>query len=273
MVGSMSKHQYLLVLSILGWACGSSSGRVVDGNGGTAALTSMDGGTTALTSTGGVPNAAGTSANCPQGWLGCPCTPNKGCSADLICLSSADGSNTMCVRSESGGSSSVAGSAGAGGGSSLVGGESGLGGVGGLSAVSSSLGGAGSGGLQTSAGGLSTSPNTGSGNLGGSTSGGVASTSTECPVVSVPLQIPTDITLRSCTISLPALPPGSWWFVLAAADVSGQAVVFPVSQSDGWVYADHTATLVGPTCDKFKQGFYSDLRFVYTCQGGEIIVH
>lgn len=259
MVGSMPKHQYLLVLAILAWACGSGSGRAVDSNGGT----------TALTSTGGALNTAGTSANCPQGWLGCPCTPDKGCSSDLICLSSADGSNTMCVRGESGGSSSVGGSGGSGVGGSFKGGESGIGGV---SAAGTSLGGSnGTGGMQTGAGGLSSTPNTGSNNLGGSASGGVASSSTECPVVSVPLQTPTDITLRSCTISLPALPPGSWWFVLAAT-AAGGPVVIPVSQSDGWVYGDQIATLVGPTCDEFKQGLYSNLRFVYTCQGGEINV-
>ncbi len=114
----------------------------------------------------------------------------------------------------------------------------------------------------------------GSGSVGGTASGGAASTTTDCPVVYVPLQTSSEPPL-SCTIALPTLPPGNWWYVIAATDTGGQPVVIPPSHTEGCEFSDQTRqslTLVGSDCDGFKNGTYSNLRFAYTCEGGEIVV-
>ena len=80
--------------------------------------------------------------------------------------------------------------------------------------------------------------------------------------------------VASCTISLENTPQGDWTIAIWVTDSSGKTIQLPSSASDGWAYNDtsrSTITLLGPTCDKLKNGTYSNLQFVYTCQNQTIM--
>jgi hypothetical protein len=80
--------------------------------------------------------------------------------------------------------------------------------------------------------------------------------------------------IASCTISLQNVPSGQWTMAIWATNSSGKVVQIPSSTSDGWEYTNtnkSSITLVGPTCDGLKNGSYSNLQFVYTCQNQQII--
>lgn len=80
--------------------------------------------------------------------------------------------------------------------------------------------------------------------------------------------------VASCTISLKNVPSGNWTIAIWAKDSSGNTVQIPNSTTDGWGYTNNTKssiTLVGSACDNLKDDKYSDLQFVYTCQGQDII--
>jgi len=80
--------------------------------------------------------------------------------------------------------------------------------------------------------------------------------------------------VSSCTISLENVPSGQWTMAIWATDSSGQVVQLPSSNSDGWAYTNTNKSsimLVGPTCDSLKNGGYSNIQFVYTCQDQVII--
>jgi hypothetical protein len=80
----------------------------------------------------------------------------------------------------------------------------------------------------------------------------------------------------SCTISLQNVPSGEWTMAISATDESGQTVLIPSSSTEGWVYPDpaskQSITLVGAACDRLKMGTYSNLQFVYTCPGRDIVL-
>ena len=79
--------------------------------------------------------------------------------------------------------------------------------------------------------------------------------------------------VASCTISLANTPSGQWTIEIWAT-TNGTTVQIPSSTTNGWTYTDSTKTsitLVGPTCDNLKNGTYSNLQFVYTCEGGVIV--
>jgi hypothetical protein len=80
----------------------------------------------------------------------------------------------------------------------------------------------------------------------------------------------------SCTISLENTPKGEWKIAISAKDTSGQAVLIPADETDGWIYDDPNAktsiTLVGSACEKLKNGDYSNVQFVYTCPGRDIVL-
>lgn len=81
--------------------------------------------------------------------------------------------------------------------------------------------------------------------------------------------------VTSCTISLQNVPSGQWSMAIWATDSpSGKTVQIPSSATDGWEYTDTSRSsiiLVGNTCDSLKNGTYSNLQFVYTCQGQQIL--
>jgi hypothetical protein len=80
----------------------------------------------------------------------------------------------------------------------------------------------------------------------------------------------------SCTISLDNTPKGEWKIAISATDTSGQAVLIPDNDADGWNYTDATSkssiTLVGSACENLKSGKYSNVQFVYTCPGHDIVL-
>lgn len=80
----------------------------------------------------------------------------------------------------------------------------------------------------------------------------------------------------SCTISLENVPTGEWTMAISATDASEQDVLVPESDTDGWIYTDASShesiTLVGTACDRLKDGSYSNLQFVYTCPGRDIVL-
>lgn len=91
--------------------------------------------------------------------------------------------------------------------------------------------------------------------------------------------------VSSCTISLQNVPSGQWTMAIWATDPSGNVVQIQNSTSDGWEYTvasgsasnagtdanKSSITLVGTTCDSLKNGSYTNLQFVYTCQDQQII--
>jgi hypothetical protein len=79
--------------------------------------------------------------------------------------------------------------------------------------------------------------------------------------------------VASCTISLQNVPSGTWTIAIWATDSSSKTIQIPNSTTDGWAYTDTSKAsivLVGPTCDNLKNGTYSNLQFVYTCQNQTI---
>jgi hypothetical protein len=75
--------------------------------------------------------------------------------------------------------------------------------------------------------------------------------------------------VSSCTISLQNVPSGQWTIAIWATDSSGKTIQIQNSASDGWAYTDtnkSSIALVGPICDNLKNGTYSNIQFVYTCQ-------
>lgn len=80
----------------------------------------------------------------------------------------------------------------------------------------------------------------------------------------------------SCAISLQNVPTGEYEMAISAEDESGQAVLVPESDSDGWIYSDSTSkesiTFVGGACEKLKKGIFSNVQFVYTCPGRDIVL-
>ena len=78
--------------------------------------------------------------------------------------------------------------------------------------------------------------------------------------------------VASCTISLANTPSGQWTIAIFAKE-NGTAVQIQSSTTNGWTYTDSTKssiTLVGTACDDLKNGTYTNLQFVYTCEGGVI---
>ena len=79
--------------------------------------------------------------------------------------------------------------------------------------------------------------------------------------------------VASCTISLSNTPSGTWTIAIWATE-NGTTVQIPSSTTNGWTYTDSTKssiTLVGTACDSLKNGTYSNVQFVYTCEGGVIV--
>lgn len=80
--------------------------------------------------------------------------------------------------------------------------------------------------------------------------------------------------VASCTISLQNVPSGDWTIAIWATDSSGKEIQIQNNSADGWEYTNNSRssiTLVGSSCDSLKNGTYSNLQFVYTCQGQQIL--
>ena len=76
--------------------------------------------------------------------------------------------------------------------------------------------------------------------------------------------------VASCVVPLNNIPSGQWSIAIFVTDSTGKVIEVANNQTDGWFYTDtakSSVTLVGTTCDNVKNGVYSNLQFVYTCQG------
>jgi len=80
----------------------------------------------------------------------------------------------------------------------------------------------------------------------------------------------------SCTVSLANAPTGLTNVAVSAADQSmgGKNIAIPQDGTNGWSFdANHQNILLnGDSCTKLKNGTYTDLNFVYACDGTVICI-
>ena len=81
--------------------------------------------------------------------------------------------------------------------------------------------------------------------------------------------------VASCTIPLTNVPPGQTNVAVSVQDASGTATKVPQDNTDGWSYANGGTTTIqlnGSYCDGIKMGTYSNVEFVYACDGAPICI-
>ena len=81
--------------------------------------------------------------------------------------------------------------------------------------------------------------------------------------------------VASCTIPLTNVPAGQTNVAVSVDDSSGKATKVPQSSTDGWSYANGGTTTIqlnGSYCDGIKAGTYSNVNFVYACDGMPICI-
>ena len=81
--------------------------------------------------------------------------------------------------------------------------------------------------------------------------------------------------VASCTIPLTGVPAGQTNVAVSVDDASGQATKVPNDPTNGWTYTDSTDTKIqlnGTYCDGVKNGTYSNVQFLYSCNGQPICV-
>jgi len=81
--------------------------------------------------------------------------------------------------------------------------------------------------------------------------------------------------VASCTIPLTNVPPGQTNVAVSVQDASGTATKVPQDNTDGWSYANGSTTTIqlnGSYCDGIKMGTYSNVEFVYACDGAPICI-
>jgi hypothetical protein len=80
----------------------------------------------------------------------------------------------------------------------------------------------------------------------------------------------------SCTVSLAGAPAGVTNVKVSAADQSmgGKNIAIAQDPANGWSFdANHQNILLnGDSCNKLKNGTYTDLNFVYACEGTVICI-
>ena len=81
--------------------------------------------------------------------------------------------------------------------------------------------------------------------------------------------------IASCTIPLTNVPPGQTNVAVSVDDTSGKATKVPQDNSNGWSYVTGSTTTIqlnGSYCDGIKAGTYSNVEFVYACDGMPICI-
>jgi hypothetical protein len=81
--------------------------------------------------------------------------------------------------------------------------------------------------------------------------------------------------VASCTIPLTNVPPGQTNVAVSVDDASGKATKVPQDDTNGWSYANGGTTTIqlnGSYCDGVKAGTYSNVEFVYACDGAQICI-
>ena len=81
--------------------------------------------------------------------------------------------------------------------------------------------------------------------------------------------------VASCTIPLTGVPANLTNVAVSVDDASGNPTKVPESTTDGWEYTDTTKTtiqLYGSYCTSVKAGTYTNVKFVYACDGQPICI-
>jgi hypothetical protein len=81
--------------------------------------------------------------------------------------------------------------------------------------------------------------------------------------------------IASCTIPLTNVPPNQTNVAVSVDDASGKATKVPQDNSNGWSYVTGSTTTIqlnGSYCDGIKAGTYSNVEFVYACDGMPICI-
>jgi len=81
--------------------------------------------------------------------------------------------------------------------------------------------------------------------------------------------------VASCTIPLTNVPAGQTNVAVSVDDASGKATKVPQDSANGWSYANGGMTTIqlnGTYCQGIKAGTYSNVEFVYACDGMSICI-
>jgi hypothetical protein len=79
----------------------------------------------------------------------------------------------------------------------------------------------------------------------------------------------------SCTIQLTGVPANLTNVAVSVDNASGTPTKVPEDGTDGWTYTDNTNTAIelhGSYCDNIKAGTYTNVQFVYACDGVPICI-
>ncbi len=81
--------------------------------------------------------------------------------------------------------------------------------------------------------------------------------------------------VASCTIPLTGVPSNLTNVAVSVDNASGTPTKVPEDGTDGWTYTDNTNTAIelhGSYCDNIKAGTYTNVQFVYACDGVPICI-
>jgi hypothetical protein len=81
--------------------------------------------------------------------------------------------------------------------------------------------------------------------------------------------------VASCTIPLTGVPANLTNVAVSVDNASGTPTKVPEDPTNGWTYTDATNTAIqlhGSYCDSIKAGTYSNVQFVYACEGMTICI-
>jgi hypothetical protein len=80
--------------------------------------------------------------------------------------------------------------------------------------------------------------------------------------------------VASCTIALPTAAVGQSNVAVSVQDASGKASKVPQDGTNGWSYVNGgmSIQLNGSYCDGVKGGTYSNVEFLYSCDGMPICI-
>jgi hypothetical protein len=81
--------------------------------------------------------------------------------------------------------------------------------------------------------------------------------------------------VASCTIPLTGVPANLSNVAVSVDDASGNPTKVPEDSTNGWEYTDTTKTAIqlhGMYCDSVKAGTYTNVKFVYACDGVPICI-
>ena len=81
--------------------------------------------------------------------------------------------------------------------------------------------------------------------------------------------------VASCTIPLTGVPANLTNVAVSVDDAAGNPTKVPEDATNGWTYTDATNTAIqlhGMYCDSVKGGTYTNVKFVYSCDGQPICI-